>query len=557
MTQFNQQLLNFYKSRTIFNSFMIKNKYILIYLIILMLITLIFNRNIDSFKDLNIYNSHYISIMFNFVLVYITYIKFNILVRCLSFLKSIIYFYNQIILSRIKNIKSIALYYYIFNLFFMIISILFINNIHNNLYNLNFECYIDFTNVLSMISCLFYFIYILTMKFHIIDNDNINPLIIVLTILIIFIPFITFNFYYDKINIFDNYFKGYIIHCDPIEDSSFEDRLKDKSSIVITNNSNSPNIINNRMENVYINTPKDVITDKPSNIGTTSTTDGNQDPLNNKVVVINNIRDINSKFIFLFINSLSLRDVDIQFNDEYYNNFINKSGVNYKLDTNIIYFFEEQKDFLKQFSNNYNVNNNKFIINYIYKLYELYLDHNDNLAQITDEHNVAIGTLDMIKEIKHDRLIKVQDDYNDYITQIYYPHKKDFEVTFTSKLEEVEIDYENKIQREKEALITKSQNRSNKLEDIYHKSLKLFNLSSNKSQTSLNQPSNSTSSISLNSKTSLIQPSTSKTDNYTFPMNDNFNFDDYKDLFTKPIYKSSNNSTSSINSSDSDKTIKP
>jgi hypothetical protein len=219
MIKLKQQITLFYNSRSIFNSFMIKNKYILIYLIFLMLITVIFNKNIIQFKDLNIYNINYISFIFNVVLLYITYVKFNIMVRCLSFINSIKYFYNQIKINKIKNIKSIIFYYYIFNIFLMRVSILFINNILNIIYNLNLEYYIDFTNLISIMLLLYYSIYIITMKFHIIDStNNVNPLVIVLNILILFIPFITINFYYDKINLFD---KIFTIHCDSKGNTNF------------------------------------------------------------------------------------------------------------------------------------------------------------------------------------------------------------------------------------------------------------------------------------------------------------------------------------------------
>jgi hypothetical protein len=48
MIKLKQQLTLFYRSRSIFNSYMIKSKHILLYLIILMLATFIFNKNIDS-----------------------------------------------------------------------------------------------------------------------------------------------------------------------------------------------------------------------------------------------------------------------------------------------------------------------------------------------------------------------------------------------------------------------------------------------------------------------------------------------------------------------------
>jgi len=341
MIQLKQQLINFYNSRNIFNSFMIKIKYILIYLLVLMLFTVIFNKNILQFKDLNIYNINYISFIFIGVLIYITYVKFNIMVRCLSFLKSINYFYNQIKLNRIKNIKSIILYYYIINIFLMIVSILFINNIHNNIYNLNLEYYIEFTNLISITLLLYYSIYILTMEFHIIDNNNnVNQLIIVLNILILFTPFIILNFYYDKINIFDNILT---IHCDSKGDSSFESKIKENPSIVITNNSNS--IINNPNSKIYINTPKELSDDKTFNIASSS--DTNQDPHKKLVTEINNIKDLNSKFVTLFIKSLINKEIELEFNDDYYNKFINKSQINYKIDNRIINFFKSNEGLLR------------------------------------------------------------------------------------------------------------------------------------------------------------------------------------------------------------------
>lgn len=316
MIKLKQQLTLLYFSRSIFNSYMIKSKHILLYLIILMLATFIFNKNIVIFKDLNIYNIYHISAIFNIVLIYITYIKFNILVRGVSFIKSIKYFYNQIKLNRIKNLKMIILYYYLLNTFLMVISLLFINNIHNNIYSLHLESYIEFTNLISIILLLFYSIYIITMEFKIIEsNNNINPLIIVINILILFIPFITINFYYDKINIFDNIFT---IHCDSKGSSSFETNLKENPSIVITNNSNS--IINNPNSKIYINTPKDLGEDKTFN----TSTDTNQDPLNKLVIEINNIKDLNSKFVNLFIKNLTMNNIELEFNDDYYNKFINK-----------------------------------------------------------------------------------------------------------------------------------------------------------------------------------------------------------------------------------------
>jgi hypothetical protein len=345
MIKLKQQLTLFYYSRSIFNSYMIKSKYIFLYLINLMLITFIFNKNIIQFKDLNFYNVYHISAIFNVVLIYITYVKFNILVRGVSFIKSIKYFYNQIKLNRIKNLKMIILYYYLLNTFLMIISLLFINNIHNNISSLHLESYIEFTNLISIILLLFYSIYIITMEFNIIEsNNNINPLVIVINILILFIPFIMLNFYCDKINIFDKYF---IIHCDSKGSSSFETKIKENPSIVITNNSYS--IINNPNSKIYINTPKDIGEDKTFN--TSNTSDTNQDPLNKLVIEINNIKDLNSKFVILFIKNLTMNNIELDFNDDYYNKFINKSHIKYNIDNNIINFFKSNVELLSSLKN--------------------------------------------------------------------------------------------------------------------------------------------------------------------------------------------------------------
>jgi len=257
MKQLKKQLTFFYKSRLIFNTIIINNKYILILLLILMLITFIFNKNINSFKGLNIYEVNSLTIILYFVLFYLIYIKLNIMMRIISLFRSIKYFYYNIRLKIVKDIKIIALYYYIFNIFFIIISVLFINNLNNNLYIININNYVEYTNILTLILLLFYLKDIFNKEFKISDN-NINPLFIILNIFILFIPFIMLNFYCDKINILDKYF---IIHCDSKGSSSFESKIKENPSIVITNNSNS--IINNPNSKIYINTPKDIPEDKP------------------------------------------------------------------------------------------------------------------------------------------------------------------------------------------------------------------------------------------------------------------------------------------------------
>src|ERR1700679_1829216 len=105
INQLKQQLLNFYKSRSIFNSYIIKNKFMLITFFLLILITFIFNKNINYFKDLDIYEINTLTIILSFVTFYLIYIKFNIMVRMISLVKSIPYFFKNIKLKKITDIK--------------------------------------------------------------------------------------------------------------------------------------------------------------------------------------------------------------------------------------------------------------------------------------------------------------------------------------------------------------------------------------------------------------------------------------------------------------------
>jgi hypothetical protein len=176
INQLKQQLLNFYKSRSIFNGYMVKNKYMILSFFILILITFIFNKNIKYFKDLDIYEFNILTVILSLVIFYLIYIKFNIMVRIISLFKSIPYFYKNIKLNKIKDIKIIALYYYIFNIFFIILSILFINNLHHNINIVNIPNCIEYTNIISVILLILNLKYIITKEININNNIGINSL---------------------------------------------------------------------------------------------------------------------------------------------------------------------------------------------------------------------------------------------------------------------------------------------------------------------------------------------------------------------------------------------
>jgi hypothetical protein len=348
MNQLKQQLINFHKSRSILNGIIFKQKYIIISLLFLILITFIFNINIKYFKEIDIYDSNIWSILFSFVILYLTFIKFNVMIRIFNLFKSVKFIYNSIKQDKFKDIKIIASYYYIFNIFLIIISLIFINRLQFNLIYIDISPdYIYYSKLLSIILLVYYIITNLNKEFNINNQENIQTISMVINILILCTPVILLNIYYDKIMIFvENYnLKPNIIYCDSKEDLNFRGKLKDNPSVVITNNSNS--IINNRNSKFYINTPKEFGDDNKLNKASSSSTDSNQEPLKfTATFEINSIKDLNNKFVSFFIKILSMQNVDLEFNDDCYNKFINKSQVKYKIDNSIIQFFKSNESLL-------------------------------------------------------------------------------------------------------------------------------------------------------------------------------------------------------------------
>jgi uncharacterized membrane protein YhaH (DUF805 family) len=108
MAKLKQHLLKFLKSRTIFNGYIFKNRFLLLSLFFLIVITFIFNNSIQYFKDINIHDYNLLNMLLIFVMIYLTFIKFNILVRVVSIFKSIIFFYKSNKLNKIKDLKIIA-----------------------------------------------------------------------------------------------------------------------------------------------------------------------------------------------------------------------------------------------------------------------------------------------------------------------------------------------------------------------------------------------------------------------------------------------------------------
>lgn len=251
----NIHLLIVYKSITIFKFALFKNKYFFLSAIFLGIITFLFNKNLNYFNDLTVENLMTInlfqikSLTFFLVTFYLCYIKLNIFVRIIYLIKAISFFYRKIKLN-FKDIRTICLYFYMFNIFFIFISSLFIMNLINNINLINSELalFTDYTtNLISVIILLINLNRILRNKL-IINTKEIKPLKILFLILILFTPLKLLIFYSDKnFNLFNHYniFKFSTIHCDSKDDISsiVKNEVKDKSPSLLNL---IPSFMNNR-----------------------------------------------------------------------------------------------------------------------------------------------------------------------------------------------------------------------------------------------------------------------------------------------------------------------
>lgn len=460
-----KQLHHIYKSRSIFSGYIIKNKYLILSLIILTLITFIFNKKFESFQGLNFYKVSSLTIILYVVLFYSIYLKFSIMIRIISLFRSIKYFYYNIRFKKIKNIKSIAIYYYIFNIFFLIISILFVKNLNNNLYLLNLINYIEYTDTLSVLLLLFYLKPILKKEFKIINN-NFNPLLVVFNLSLIMLPFIFFNFYYDQmISLADKYIiKHMTIYCDSTNNTDFNQILKNDTI-------NSPSL---------------------------------------KIINISNIFEMETKFVHYFIKEYIKSNNNLELTDSIYNNFMRKASFQYKINVNILEFFKEHIDVITS----KNINKNQ-LIEFIQKLYDLDLDYKYKLETLKKELYNQMLEKKHLKEEVYGHLMTACDNYDKFKMHTFN-QENDIANTHVSLIKELNITHQKYISEE----MTKFSKQPNKFNIFLKNPLQFLNLNLN--------PKPPTPVV-------IVE-----------------NVDEYNELF----FKNSNNSSTSLNSVDSDKTIK-
>nr|YP_009739383.1 hypothetical protein [Tricholoma terreum]QIC20227.1 hypothetical protein [Tricholoma terreum] len=462
-SKLNQQLIIFYKSRCIFNGFNLKNKYILLTIFILIIITIFFNKNIGYFKDINICDFNIFTIIVYFVLLYFTYIKFNIMIRIISLIKSIHFFYVTMKQENIKDIKLIALYYYFFNLLLIFISILFVNNIYYNLYYININNYIEYSNIISILLVLLYLKPILTTEFKIIET-KIKPLFILLNIFILFIPFIIFNLYSEKITVFlENYcIKNFVIYCETTGDDNFRTKLTDDKSLVISNKNNNFSM-GNHQTNVNFSSDVDHL-----KVATSSkvllNSEGIMKPINTDnrdIVEIYELEQINDQIIKCFIFDFVL-DPRLVFNDAYLNETVNHKDHIFKLDTHLIVFLNEYMNILAKFNNT-----NKDLMDLIFNLYDLDLDHKSNLAELESNYIKEQTELENLRDKKNISNSNLLNEVDTIGENEFKQLTKDLTSKYSADLEALEKTKQSNISTE----TIKFQNTSSRLERLLQKTL--------------------------------------------------------------------------------------
>jgi hypothetical protein len=428
MITLKRQLQYFYTSRTIFGGLIIKNKYLLLSLLVLIFINFVFNHNTIYFQDINLYQLTFLTSIFYCVLLYLVYLKCNLVVRVIALLKSIPFFYSNF--GKGNNIGIISIYYYIFNIILIIISLLLIDNTNNNLILLNLANYIDQTTAFSIMLLLLNVENILETEVNINNNLNINHT----TMFSLFILFVLFNLYHVKINwIFDEYFwKHLVIHCDPNDDSD-TDTIKEVSrgrNVTIIRGNNSSVSIGAGNTNVQVNTPNIGAAVEDTNSKEVVTV--NKENVTPSKYTIKEIDKINKKF-FPYLIERYTESRDNSCSDTLYNEFLSKKTVGntskYKIETGLTDSLNHYLDNIIGLVNSKPGMGTKELSEYIYKLHEIDRGHQSTLDEINADYHNDLDKLKAEKAVKDRQyrefraqwkaFLRVYDEYTDN-----YPKKQ-------------------------------------------------------------------------------------------------------------------------------------
>lgn len=239
-------LFLYQKANTLPSGMVILNKTIIFFLILMGIVTLIFNSNKIYFLNINDYNV-FKSLVILLVIIYICYSKLQLGIRLFNTIKSTYFFYKELRFNNnnIQNLNSIMFFYYFINIFLVVISVLFIYNITHNLYLINSDlgdCSYIYSNLVSVLSLLVYIDHIFYDKIGIDNNKPFNGFIAFIGIALLIGPFVYLYSFGSPFKL-GNYFT---IYCDSTEekDKIFMELFKGKGKEIISTNNNNSVLIN-------------------------------------------------------------------------------------------------------------------------------------------------------------------------------------------------------------------------------------------------------------------------------------------------------------------------
>jgi hypothetical protein len=229
-----------------------------------------------------------------------------------------------------------------------------------------------------------------------------------------------------------------------------------------------------------------------------------------KIINISNIFEMETKFVHYFIKEYIKSNNKLELTDSIYNNFMRKAGFQYKINVNILEFFTEHIDVITS----KNINKNQ-LIEFIQKLYDLDLDYKYKLETLKKELYNQMLEKKHLKDEVHGHLMTACYNYDKFKMHTFH-QENDIANTHVSLIKELNITQQKYISEE----MTKFSKQPNKFNIFLKNPLQFLNINPN--------PKPPTPVV-------IVE-----------------NLDEYNDLF----FKNSNNSSTSLNSVDSDKTIK-
>jgi len=334
------------------------------------------------------------------------------------------------------------------------------------------------SNITSLLILYFYFNRIINKEF-IINNNDINPIKILLLIGIVLTPLIIFNLYSSQINKFlgeYKIFKFSSIHCQPTEETNYKEGIKERSSITITNNTNNSIYSVNNSTDININSPT-----KPSsssnNLAETSSTGSivnnlspsapnnnsvtpslpflRNDPFSHlgggvkarSIIFIKDFEELPNKVFTEILKEFH--------NYKFVTNYCKLScnmlkpiidgKIEYKLDEDLIKTLNKHITEIITDKKKLDLNLTK---NLIIKLHQIEMYYNETLQTHIDIYNQQIGLLKDTYNIEYNKYVEAVNRYNNFNKNIFEPNLKFLHNNFNKGLRNLNSDLQIEINKE-------------------------------------------------------------------------------------------------------------